>query len=102
METKVTLIATINILPGFETEVKEAAIVMAASSNKEAGCEIFAAYTRNDSPQTIVIYEIYKSDEAFQLHKTSPHATAFFALLKGKMVNDKIEVVFLTELNGSI
>jgi quinol monooxygenase YgiN len=100
VDTKVTLVAYINVLPGFEKEIKEALITMAAASRKEAGCEQFVANVRNDSPQMIVIYEAYKNDAAFQLHKTSPHAVAFFEFVKGKIVNDKIEGVYLTEVNG--
>ena len=35
------------------------------------------------------------------VHKTAPHAARFFEFVKGKIVNDKIEVVFLTALNNS-
>jgi quinol monooxygenase YgiN len=97
---KVILIATISILPGYEEEVKKAAIAMAAESNKEADCEVFQATTRNDSPGTIVIYEIYRSEESFEQHKISAHAQKFFELLKGKIKDDHIGVDFLTELNG--
>ena len=96
--TKVALVAYINVLPGFEKEIKEALIPMATASRKEAGCEQFVANVRNDSPQKVVIYEAYKNDEAFQLHKASPHAVAFFEFVKGKIENDKIEGVFLTEV----
>ena len=94
---KTLLIATIHILPEFEKEVKGALKTMEIASNKETGCEQFVANTQKDSPQTVVVYEVYKNDEAFQLHKTSPHAKAFFEFVKGKIVNDKIETVFLTE-----
>lgn len=100
-ESKARLVAYIDILPAFEKEVREALIVMAAESNKETDCEQFVVNTRNDSPLSIVIYEAYKDDEAFQLHKTSPHAKRFFELVKGKIVNDKIEAVFLTGLTNS-
>ncbi len=98
---KTTLIATLHILPGFENEVKEAMKIMETESNKEAGCEQFVANTQNNSPKTIIVYEIYTSEEAFQLHKTSPHAKVFFELVKGKIVNDNIETVFLTTLHSS-
>jgi quinol monooxygenase YgiN len=101
-ESKVRLVAYIEILPAFEKEVKEGLNVMAEGSNKESDCEQFEVNTRNDSPLSIVIYETYKDDEAFQAHKTSPHAKKFFELVKGKIVNDKIDVVMLTGLNNSI
>jgi quinol monooxygenase YgiN len=96
---KTSLIATIHVLPRFEKAVEEALKNMETESNKEAGCEQFIANTQTDSPQTVVVYEVYKNDEAFQLHKTSPHAKAFFEFVKGKIVNDKIDTVFLTEIN---
>jgi quinol monooxygenase YgiN len=98
---KTSLIATIHILPGFEKEVKEALKAMEIASNKETGCEQFVATIQKDSSQIVIVYEVYKNDEAFQLHKTSPHAKAFFEFVKGKIVNDKIETVFLTELDSS-
>ena len=100
MEPRVILLAYINILPGFETEVKEATIKLAAETRKEPGNEQFLTYTRNDSTQSIVFYEIYQNDTAFQLHKSLPHATSFFEFVKGKIVDDNIEVVFLKGLSN--
>jgi quinol monooxygenase YgiN len=98
---KTALIATIHILPGFEKEVKGALKTMEIESNKETGCEQFVANAQKDSPLTLVVYEVYKNDESFELHKNSPHAKAFFEFVKGKIVNDKIETIFLTEFNSS-
>lgn len=100
MEPKVILLAYINALPGFEAAVKEATIKLAAETRKEPGNEQFLTYTRNDSAQSIVFYEIYQNDTAFQLHKTLPHATSFFEFVKGRIIDDKIEVVFLTRLSN--
>ncbi|MEO8854750.1 MAG: nuclear transport factor 2 family protein [Ginsengibacter sp.] len=90
-DVKTSLIATLHILPGFEKELKQALKTMAIASNKEEGCEQFVANTQKDSPQIVFIYETYKNEEAFQLHKTSAHAKSFFEFVKGKIVNDKIE-----------
>jgi quinol monooxygenase YgiN len=102
MEPKVILTAYIDILPGFEQEVKEATMKLTAETRKEPGRELFLSHTRNDSSRSLVFYEIYQNDVAFQLHKTLPHATSYFEFVKGKIVDDKIEVVFLTPLNNSI
>lgn len=93
---RTSLIATIHILPGFETEVKKALTTMEEASNKESGCEQFAVNIQKDSPQTVMIYEVYKNQESFQSHVASPHAKVFFDFVKGKILNDKIETVFLT------
>src|SRR6184192_3773901 len=102
METKVALLAYINILSGFEEDVKEATIKLAAETRKEPGSEQFLVHTRSDSPRLLVFYEIYQNDVAFQLHKTLPHATSYFEFVKGKIADDKIEVAFLTPLKSSI
>jgi quinol monooxygenase YgiN len=101
VNTKCTVVAYLNILPGFENEIKEALNIMAAASRKEKDCEQFDANIRNDSPRMVVIYETYKTEASFELHKKSPHAVAFFEFTKGKIVDDKIEGVYLTDVNAS-
>lgn len=95
---KVILIANIIILPGFEEEVKKATVALATETRKETGSELFLIHTRNDSPQNIVFYEIYHSEDAFGQHKTFAHSKRFFEFVKGKIKDDKIEVIFLTKL----
>lgn len=97
---KLILIAYINANPGFEEEVKNETIVLATETRKEPGCESFLIHTRNDSPRTIVFYEIYSSEEAFQKHKAFAYAKRFFEFLKGRIENDMPEVVFLTALDS--
>ena len=60
----------------------------------------FLIHTRNDPPRTIVFYEIYSSEEAFQKHKAFAYAKRFFEFLKGRIENDMPEVVFLTALDS--
>jgi len=97
-DTHASLIATLRILPGHEKEMKEALNILTAASNKEADCVQFEAHVQTDSPQTVVIYELYTSDKAFEAHKATPHAKTFFEFVKGKIADDKIEVVFLKAL----
>ena len=97
---KLILIANINIVAGFEEEVKKATIALAAETRKERDCELFLIHTRKDSPQTIVFYEIYNSGEAFEQHKTFAYTESYFELLKGRVENDKPEVTFLTSLDS--
>ena len=97
---KLTLIANFNIIPGFEEEVKKATIAMAIETRKETGCELFLIHTRNDSPQTIVFYEIYDSEEAFEQHKHFAYSQRYFEFQKGRIENDQAEVTFLTKLGS--
>ncbi|MDB5155207.1 MAG: Quinol monooxygenase YgiN [Mucilaginibacter sp.] len=99
---KVILFANINMVPGFEDEVKKETIAMAAETRKEAGCELFLIHTRNDSHQTIVFYEIYHGEEAFKQHKTFAYTERYFQFLKGRIENDKPEVTFLMALDVKV
>ncbi|NLR68968.1 hypothetical protein HGH92_32000 [Chitinophaga varians] len=100
-EHKANVVAYMEILPAFQKEMKEALVAMAAESNREPGCVQFVVNTRNDSPLSVVIYEEYRNDAAFEVHRTSAHARKFFEFVKGKIVNDKIDVVLLTTVNSS-
>ncbi len=97
---KYTLIASFKIIPGFEEELKKATIALATETRKETGSELFLIHTRNDSPQTIFFYEIYQSEEAFQQHKAYDYTERYLELLKGRIENDKPEVVLLTALDS--
>src|ERR1700760_4014007 len=97
---KIRLIANIDILPGFEAEVRQAVAALGAESRKEPGCEVFQAHIRKDSPESILIYEVYANENAFEEHKAKAHAAKFFEFVKGRIKDDNIEVVFLTALNG--
>ena len=97
---KCILIANFNMIPGFEEEVKKATIVLATETRKESGSELFLIHTQNYSPQTIVFYEIYSSQEAFEQHKAYAYTEKYFKFLQGKVEDDKPEVIFLTTLNN--
>ena len=97
---KFILTANLKIIPGFEEELKKATIALAAETRKETGSELFLIHTRDDSPQTIFFYEIYQSEEAFQEHKAYDYTERYLELLKGRIENDKLEVVFLTALDS--
>ena len=95
---KLILIATLNMLPGCEKEIKEATIALAAETRKETGSELFLVHTRNDSPQTIIFYEVYQSEEAFNRHKDYSYTKTYMEFLKGKIKNDRPEITYLTKL----
>jgi len=97
---KFILTASFKTIPGFEEELKQATIALATETRKETGVELFLIHTRDDSPQTIFFYEIYQSEETFQLHKTYDYTEKYFELLKGRIENDKPEVVLLTALDS--
>jgi len=97
---KLRLIASMDILPGFEEDVKEAITTLGTATHKEPGSELFEIHTRNDSPNSIIVYEVYANENAFEMHRAEPYAAEFFEFVKGKIKDDKIEIVYLTKLNS--
>lgn len=97
---KQILIASIDIIPGFEQEIKNATIALAADTRKEAACELFLIHTREDTPRSLVFYEIYRSKQAFEQHKTFAHSQKYFRLLQGRVENDKPGVTLLRQLDN--
>jgi (4S)-4-hydroxy-5-phosphonooxypentane-2,3-dione isomerase len=47
------------------------------SVSDEAGCRQFDVNTSDESPETIVLYEVYDDRAAFDFHLTTPHFVVF-------------------------
>jgi quinol monooxygenase YgiN len=63
----------------------------------EEGCESFTLTTKTKAPQTLVLFAIYKSKEAYEWHLEQDYLKAFFSFLEGKLTG-KPEVDFLEEI----
>lgn len=59
--------------PEDRDEMVAAVKLLAAESRREPGCVSYIAHQVEDDPDTIVIYEQYRDDEAFAAHRDSPH-----------------------------
>ncbi|MDV6253555.1 putative quinol monooxygenase [Vibrio sp. EA2] len=47
--------------------------------NSEPGCEIAVVHQDRENPRKIVLWEIYKDEDAFADHFKAPHTQAFFS-----------------------
>lgn len=95
---KVVVLAQIKILPGNEAAVKQAAQQVWTATTAEAGCESFSYNIRKDDPSIIVFYEIFRSQQAFDDHRSAEHTKTFFSILKGKVAGDVPSYTYLTQL----
>ncbi|MCG7495419.1 antibiotic biosynthesis monooxygenase [Vibrio sp. Of7-15] len=46
--------------------------------NSEIGCDLAVAHQSKDDPRNIILWEVYKDQEAFQAHFEAAHTQAFF------------------------
>lgn len=92
---KITILAELNILPGFENTVLENAEKVWIETRRESGCEAFFFNTKNKN--TIVFFEVFKSEEDFEFHKKARYTAEFLASLAGKVVDDEPHLTFLNQ-----
>jgi len=59
------------------------------STEDEAGCRQFDVLTTEDSPTSVVLYEVYDDRAAFDVHVTMPHYAVFAEAVKRMGVETK-------------
>lgn len=94
---KISILAELNILPGYEKEVLAAAEKVWIATRKESGCEAFLFNTKIESKNTIVFFEVFKSPEDFKFHTEAEHTKVFLGFLEGKVEGDGPKLAFLNQ-----
>ena len=92
MANVLTVLARIHPKPGREAEVQALLVKMAdAVRRHEPDCLVYRPHLSQGSPATFCFYEQYRSDAAFEFHRTAPHLAAFRAELR-ELVSRPTEV----------
>lgn len=77
MANVLTVVAKIHPKPGREDEVQALLIEMAEAVRRaEPDCLVYRPHRGTTDPVVFYFYEQYRSDAAFELHKTAPHLVA--------------------------
>ena len=77
------LVVEFQVKPECLAKFNELLAVNARSSvTKEAGCRQFDVLHAIDDPCRVILYEIYDSSEAFDVHKAQEHTKTFLAAAK--------------------
>jgi quinol monooxygenase YgiN len=69
----VSYIVRFKFAPEDRAELEEILRNLAEASRKEPGCVTFVPHQLQEDPNTIVIYEQYRDDEALAAHRDSAH-----------------------------
>jgi quinol monooxygenase YgiN len=78
-----TVVARIYPRPGQEDEVQSLLVQMAdAVRQAEPDCLVYRLHRASQGPVVFCFYEQYRSDAAFEFHKTAPHLGAPRARLR--------------------
>jgi quinol monooxygenase YgiN len=95
---KITLLAELHPLPGCEQEVVDAAKTIWRATRQEAGCEAFVLTTFQEKGNTILFFEVFTSQAAFDEHRAAAHTVAFLSFVFGKVKGDGPALTFLNQL----
>jgi quinol monooxygenase YgiN len=89
-DEKVILLIEAKILPQHRAELLEAAREYLPQVRAEPGVEEFYLSARKDDPNTIVFYEIYRSQAAQDFHLQQDFTRKFLAILKTAEAGERI------------
>ena len=86
---KVIMLIEAKIQPQHRAELLEAAHQYLPLVREEPGVEAFYITARKDDPNTIVFYEIYRSQAAQDFHLQQDFTKKFLTTLKSAQVGDR-------------
>ncbi|MFT8451954.1 MAG: putative quinol monooxygenase [Zymomonas mobilis] len=90
----VTIVAVMHPLPQYAQQVGTELKGLAAQVRAEPGNVAFMP-TRNPVDNSYVVYEVYRSDDAFQKHITSDHTVSFNKILVNQVQGGASDVTKL-------
>ena len=97
----ITLLFRMKIREGKEEEALEQLQKMAtAVGQNEPGALAYVFHRLQDDPMTVVLYESYGDDDAFQAHMKTPHMAEFQASISMLFDTSEIHVERLDRVAG--
>jgi len=87
---KVIMMIEAKIQPQRRAEIVDAVSQYVPLVRAEPGVEAFYVATRKDDPNTLVFYEVYKSQAAQDSHLQQDFTKKFLATLKSAQVGDRV------------
>ena len=78
-----TVVARIHPKAGREAEVEALLVKMAAAVRQhEPDCLVYRPHRSTGEPTLFYFYEQYRTDTAFEFHRTAPHLVAYRAEMR--------------------
>ncbi len=78
-----TVVARIHPKAGKESEIETLLVKMAAAVRQhEPDCLVYRPHRSTAEPPTFYFYEQYRTDAAFEFHRTAPHLAQYRAEMR--------------------
>jgi quinol monooxygenase YgiN len=91
--TKIIVLAEIPVRPEHLEEVKTLAAATLKPTMEEPGCEAFYQTAKADDPNTLVLFEVFNSKEALDLHMEASYTKTFFADVQSKVAGKPVSTI---------
>ncbi|KAK5575711.1 hypothetical protein RB653_006845 [Dictyostelium firmibasis] len=91
--TQINIFATSIVKPEFNNEFIDFFKTLVQESRKEEGIIKYDLNQDSSDPNVFYIYEEYKSEEALEFHKTTPHFLSMIKFTEGKIVDLQIKIL---------
>jgi quinol monooxygenase YgiN len=87
------IVATIIAKQAFQNELEQVFRTVVDETRKEAGNVSYELHQDTQNPLKYIILEVWKSQEAIDIHNESVHFKAFVAAIEGKIDSLTVEVI---------
>lgn len=88
--TKLTIVANITAKQDKIELVKTALLKLVELTRTEEGCVAYDLHQDNKNAAHFMVYEIWQSYEAWQVHGKTPHFTEFSAAIEGAIAESAV------------
>lgn len=93
-----SLYAEFTAVSGQERTVASLVGELAVKVRAEPGNLAFDIHTKEGSPRSFFVYEVYRDQEAFSAHLAAGYGAEFNAMLAGLIEEDGSQLTLLTQL----
>jgi quinol monooxygenase YgiN len=95
---KLILLIQAKVLPERRAELLQTVRETLPLTRAETGVELLYPTTRKDDPNTLVFFEVFSSQDAYDSHMQQEYTKSFFATIQGGLVGEPV-VTNLSELS---
>jgi quinol monooxygenase YgiN len=88
------VVATLDVQPGHDAEIRAGFAAGRAETLKEAGCLAYELHRSLTDPNRYVFVEQWETREALTAHSNTPHLAAWRAVIAPFLIHRRIEIIY--------